>query len=167
MCQATAPRYGAPFAVSGRAPRERGTISVGAPGTNRAVRCARLRTPAMGTGSLSGPSGPAGEADKRAAARGDRDAAWPDTGPAVPLPGGSASRQQEKGAPMADPAVRQSAGSARDQSLGVLVSLAVKDVTQLLRYELDLAKLELKADVRRIAIAGALLGIAGFVACLV
>ncbi len=68
---------------------------------------------------------------------------------------------------MADPAVRQSAGSARDQSLGVLVSLAVKDVTQLLRYELDLAKLELKADVRRIAIAGALLGIAGFVACLV
>jgi len=68
---------------------------------------------------------------------------------------------------MADPAVRQSAGSARDQSLGVLVSLAVKDVTQLLRYELDLAKLELKADVRRIAIAGALVGIAGFVACLV
>ena len=68
---------------------------------------------------------------------------------------------------MADPAVRQSAGSARDQSLGVLVSLAVKDVTQLLRYELDLAKLELKADVRRLAIAGALLGIAGFVACLV
>jgi uncharacterized membrane protein YqjE len=68
---------------------------------------------------------------------------------------------------MADSAVRQPADSARDQSLGVLVSLAVKDVTQLLRYELDLAKLELKADVRRLVIAGALLGVAGFVACLV
>ena len=68
---------------------------------------------------------------------------------------------------MADSAVRQPADSARDQSLGVLVSLAVKDVTQLIRYELDLAKLELKADVRRLAIAGALLGMAGFVACLV
>ena len=68
---------------------------------------------------------------------------------------------------MADSAVRQPADSAREESLGVLVSLAVKDVTQLLRCELDLAKLELKADVRRLAIAGALLGIAGFVACLV
>jgi hypothetical protein len=68
---------------------------------------------------------------------------------------------------MADSALRQPVDSARDQSLGVLVSLAVKDATQLMRYELDLAKLELKADVRRIGIAGALLIIAAFAACLV
>jgi hypothetical protein len=68
---------------------------------------------------------------------------------------------------MADSAVRQPVDSANDQSLGALVSLAVKDVTQLLRYEIDLAKLELKADVRRLGFGGALLGIAAFVACLV
>jgi uncharacterized membrane protein YqjE len=68
---------------------------------------------------------------------------------------------------MADSAVRQPVDSARDQSLGSLVSLAVKDVTQLFRYELDLAKTELKADARRIAFAATLLLIAGFVACLV
>jgi uncharacterized membrane protein YqjE len=68
---------------------------------------------------------------------------------------------------MADSATRQPVESANDQSLGALVSQAVKDVTQLLRFELDLAKLELKADVRRLSIAGALLVIAAFVACLV
>ena len=68
---------------------------------------------------------------------------------------------------MGESAVRQPVDSARDQSVGVLVSLAVKDVTQLIRYELDLAKLELKADARRLGIAGALLVIAAFVACLV
>jgi uncharacterized membrane protein YqjE len=68
---------------------------------------------------------------------------------------------------MADSAVRQPAGSADEQSLGMLVSLAVKDVTQLIRCELDLAKLELKADARRLGIAGTLLVIAAFVACLV
>jgi len=68
---------------------------------------------------------------------------------------------------MADSALRQPVDSARDQSLGVLVSLAVKDAAQLMRCELDLAKLELKADVRRIGIAGALLIIAAFAACLV
>ena len=68
---------------------------------------------------------------------------------------------------MADSAVRQPVDSARDQSLGMLVSVAVKDVTQLIRCELDLAKLELKADARRAGIAGALLVIAAFVACLV
>ncbi len=68
---------------------------------------------------------------------------------------------------MAVPAARQSAGDADDQSLGNLVSLAVKDVTQLVRYELDLAKLELKADVRRLGIGAALLGVAAFVGCLV
>jgi uncharacterized membrane protein YqjE len=68
---------------------------------------------------------------------------------------------------MADSAVRQQAGNDREQSLGALVSLAVKDVTQLLRCELDLAKIELKADARRAAIAAVLLVIAAFVACLV
>jgi uncharacterized membrane protein YqjE len=57
--------------------------------------------------------------------------------------------------------------SADEQTLGMLVSLAVKDVTQLIRCELDLAKLELKADARRLGIAGTLLVIAAFVACLV
>jgi Putative Actinobacterial Holin-X, holin superfamily III len=68
---------------------------------------------------------------------------------------------------MADPAGRYPAGSTGEESVGSLVSLAMKDISQLLRYELDLAKLELKADVRRFGIGGALLGVAGFVGCLV
>ena len=68
---------------------------------------------------------------------------------------------------MTDSAVRQPVDGARDQSLGTLVSLAVKDVTQLLRCEIDLAKLELKTDVRRVGIAGGLLIVATFVGCLV
>jgi uncharacterized membrane protein YqjE len=67
---------------------------------------------------------------------------------------------------MAAPTAHQ-AGSADDQTLGNLVSLAVKDVSQLVRCELDLAKLELKADLRRLGIGGALLGVAAFVGCLV
>ena len=54
-----------------------------------------------------------------------------------------------------------------DQSLGDLVALAAKDVSQLIRYEIDLAKSELKGDVQRIGLAGALTGMAAFVACLV
>ena len=54
-----------------------------------------------------------------------------------------------------------------EQSLGDLVALAAKDVSQLIRYEIDLAKTELKGDVRRIGLAGALGGVAAFVACLV
>jgi hypothetical protein len=53
------------------------------------------------------------------------------------------------------------------QSLGDLVALAAKDVSQLIRYEIDLAKTELKGDVRRIGLAGAMGGVAAFVACLV
>jgi Putative Actinobacterial Holin-X, holin superfamily III len=53
------------------------------------------------------------------------------------------------------------------QSLGDLVALAAKDVSQLVRYEIDLAKTELLADARRIGLAGALGGVAAFVACLV
>ena len=68
---------------------------------------------------------------------------------------------------MAEPAVKQAADGARDQSLGDLVSQAIGDVSQLVRYELDLARLELKADLRRIGIAGALAGFAAIVGCVV
>jgi len=59
-------------------------------------------------------------------------------------------------------------GPAGDsQSLGDLVALAAKDVSQLIRYEIDLAKTELRDDVQRIGLAAALGGVAAFVACLV
>ncbi len=53
------------------------------------------------------------------------------------------------------------------QSLGDLVALAAKDVSQLIRYEIDLAKNELKGDARRIGLAAAGFGLAAFVGCLV
>ena len=68
---------------------------------------------------------------------------------------------------MAEPAVRRTSASGTDQSIGDLVSVAARDISQLVRYELDLAKIELKDDVKRVAIGGALLAIGGFVACLV
>ncbi len=57
--------------------------------------------------------------------------------------------------------------SGADQSLGDLVALAAKDVSQLLRYEIDLAKAELRGDLRRVGLAGALGGVAAFVGCLI
>ncbi len=54
-----------------------------------------------------------------------------------------------------------------DQSLGDLVALAAKDVSQLIRYEIDLAKTELRGDARRVGMAVAAIGLAAFVACLV
>jgi uncharacterized membrane protein YqjE len=68
---------------------------------------------------------------------------------------------------MADPAVRRTSGGVADQSIGDLVSVAARDISQLVRYELDLAKLELKDDAKRLGVGGALLGIALFAACLV
>jgi hypothetical protein len=68
---------------------------------------------------------------------------------------------------MAEPAGRYPAGAASQESVGGLVSLAVKDITQLIRCELDLAKIELKTDVRRIGIGAALFGLSAFVGCLV
>jgi len=53
------------------------------------------------------------------------------------------------------------------QSLGDLVALAAKDVSQLIRYEIDLAKTELKGDAKRVGLAAALSGMAAFVGCLV
>jgi uncharacterized integral membrane protein len=58
-------------------------------------------------------------------------------------------------------------GGAGEPSLGDLVSLAVKDLSQLVKWEIDLAKMELKADVKRAGLAGAMYGIAAFIACLV
>jgi uncharacterized membrane protein YqjE len=68
---------------------------------------------------------------------------------------------------MAEPAARSRADGAQDQSIGNLVSLAISDVSKLFKAELDLAKIELKDDLRRVGIGGALLGIAAFVGCLI
>lgn len=59
------------------------------------------------------------------------------------------------------------AAGAGEQSLGDLVALAVSDITALVKCEVDLAKLELKEDARRLGIGGVLLGVAAFVGCLV
>jgi uncharacterized membrane protein YqjE len=67
---------------------------------------------------------------------------------------------------MTDPAAPRQEDTAQ-ASLGDLVALAVSDITQLVKFEVDLAKVELKADARRLGIGGVLLGIAAFVACLV
>jgi uncharacterized membrane protein YqjE len=68
---------------------------------------------------------------------------------------------------MAGPAVKRQADGAHEQSIGSLVSLAVSDVSHLIKCEIDLAKLELKKDVTRLGIGGVLLGIAAFVSCLI
>jgi uncharacterized membrane protein YqjE len=68
---------------------------------------------------------------------------------------------------MAQTEVRRTSSTTADQSIGDLVSVAAKDVSQLVRYEIDLAKAELKQDVRRLGIGGALMVVAAFVGCLV
>jgi hypothetical protein len=68
---------------------------------------------------------------------------------------------------MADPAVRRTSSGVTDQSIGDLVSVAARDISQLVRYELDLAKLELKSDIKRLGIGVGLLVVALFTACLV
>ncbi len=75
-------------------------------------------------------------------------------------------KQREGRKYMAGPTVRD--GSDTNQpSLGDLVALAVSDITTLVKFEVDLAKLELKADARRLGVGGVLLGMAAFVGCLV
>ena len=54
-----------------------------------------------------------------------------------------------------------------DQSLGDLVAMAAKDVSQLIRYEIDLAKTELRADLQRIGLAGAMGGFSFYVGTVV
>jgi uncharacterized membrane protein YqjE len=67
---------------------------------------------------------------------------------------------------MAGPAVTRVSSSATDQSIGDLVSIAARDISQLVRYELDLAKLELKSDVKRAGISAGLAAVAVFAVCL-
>jgi hypothetical protein len=57
-------------------------------------------------------------------------------------------------------------GADGQQSLGDLVAGAAKDASQLVRYEISLAKSELKMDARRIGIAAALAVVGLFVGCL-
>ena len=54
-----------------------------------------------------------------------------------------------------------------DQSLGDLVASATKDLSQLVRYEIDLAKTELRGDLRRVGLAAGLGGFSFFFGCLV
>ena len=51
-------------------------------------------------------------------------------------------------------------GAGDQQSLGDLVSLALKDLSQLMHYEISLAKSELRMDVRRAGVSGVLVGVA-------
>lgn len=57
-------------------------------------------------------------------------------------------------------------GADGQQSLGELVALAAKDMSSLVRYEISLAKSELKMDARRVGIASALAVVGMFVMCL-
>jgi uncharacterized membrane protein YqjE len=68
---------------------------------------------------------------------------------------------------MARPAVTSAAGTSSEASIGDLVSQAVHDVTRLIKCEIDLAKLELKADAKRLGLAAALLAITAFTGCLI
>ena len=65
---------------------------------------------------------------------------------------------------MAQTGTPRPAGS--DQSLGELVAQAAKDVSQLIRGELNLAKVELRGDLRRVGMAVGLLAMSAFVGCL-
>jgi Putative Actinobacterial Holin-X, holin superfamily III len=61
----------------------------------------------------------------------------------------------------------KTADGAAGQSLGDLVAVAARDVSKLVKSEIDLAKLELRADLKRVGVAGALIAISAFVGCLV
>ncbi|GAA3961522.1 hypothetical protein GCM10023085_49910 [Actinomadura viridis] len=54
-----------------------------------------------------------------------------------------------------------------DKSLGELVALASSNVSDLVRAEIDLAKLELKADAKKAALGGVMFSIAGLIAGLI
>jgi uncharacterized membrane protein YqjE len=59
-----------------------------------------------------------------------------------------------------------SRANGSEQSLGDLVALAARDISQLIRGEISLAKIELMGDLKRVAIAAALLAMSAFVGCL-
>jgi hypothetical protein len=54
-----------------------------------------------------------------------------------------------------------------DQSVGQLVASASRDLSTLIRAEIELAKLELRADVKSAATGGAMFGLAGVVGVMV
>src|ERR1700744_306123 len=58
---------------------------------------------------------------------------------------------------MAQTGTPRPAGS--DQSLGDLVALPTKDISQLIRGEISLAKIEFKADLKRIAVTAGMVGV--------
>ena len=68
---------------------------------------------------------------------------------------------------MARSAAPQPPGNDSEPSIGDLVSQAIRDVTQLVRCELALAKLELRDDAKRLGLAAALLAITAFTCCLI
>jgi hypothetical protein len=68
---------------------------------------------------------------------------------------------------MAQTESARTADGAAEPSLGDLVALAVKDLSKLVKWEIDLAKLELKADAKRVGLAGAMLAVGAFAGCLV
>lgn len=58
-------------------------------------------------------------------------------------------------------------GADGQQSLGDLVALAAKDISQLVRYEISLAKSELRMDVRRVGVTAGLTAFAAVVVALI
>jgi uncharacterized membrane protein YqjE len=68
---------------------------------------------------------------------------------------------------MARSAASQPIGNNSEPSVGDLVAQAIRDVTQLLKFEIDLAKMELRKDARRVGLAAVLLAIAAFTGCLI
>jgi uncharacterized membrane protein YqjE len=68
---------------------------------------------------------------------------------------------------MARSAASQPVGNTSEPSIGDLVAQAIRDVTQLVKFEIDLAKVELREDARRVGLAAALLAIAAFTGCLI
>lgn len=53
------------------------------------------------------------------------------------------------------------------QSLGDLVAQATRDISQLIRYEIDLAKSEFRVDIKRIGWAAGLAGFCAIAGCLI
>jgi len=68
---------------------------------------------------------------------------------------------------MARSAAPQPMGNNSEPSIGDLVAQAIGDVTKLIKFEIDLAKTELRGDVRRVGLAVVLTGMAAFAGCLV
>jgi Putative Actinobacterial Holin-X, holin superfamily III len=58
-------------------------------------------------------------------------------------------------------------GADDQQSLGDLVSLALKDLSQLMHYEISLAKSELRMDARRAGVSTALVAVSGVMIALI